>query len=110
MVKFVRSLDGYNVLYLGTIIGFFRDDKIFIAQRRPEHFFKIFGGFGCSQHVLIELQKRDCKLIRIIYTRKDSGQDVFEATPKMFIDEGKHYVDGHHDAQLILGKTHFNKL
>lgn len=57
----------YN--FLGKIIGYI-DGETYITERRPEHFMRMFGGFGISKTVLELLETRNVKNIVIIYFGK----------------------------------------
>lgn len=74
----------------------------FITQRRPEHFFRIFKGFGLSCAILSQLRRRGVREVIFIYTRVDGSQSVYACPLEAFYEGGHRWTDRQADAQLVV--------
>jgi len=69
------------------------DGTIYSTERKPEHFMRIFGGFGISQNVLDKLKENGCEIIRLKYYgakiyNYSCPLDLFIYSNKTFTFEG----------------------
>lgn len=74
----------------------------FITQRRPEHFFRIFKGFGLSCAILSQLRRRGVREVIFIYTRADGSQRAYSCPVELFYEKGHRWTDRQADAQLVV--------
>lgn len=74
----------------------------FIAQRRPEHFFRIFQGFGLSCAILSQLRHRGVREVVFVYTRADGSQSAYACPLEAFYERGHRWTDREADAQIIV--------
>jgi len=89
----------------GKIIGRLIDD-IYISQRKPEHFMRIFQGFGISQTVLDELKSKGCKDVRIVYEGVN-GTIIYECSLDKFLTSIKTFVFEEEDLQKFVSISDF---
>lgn len=82
--------------------------KVFEKKCTPEHYFKIFQGFGIAEEVIKKLIERDIDFIRIHYFGK-KGRKVYVTTPLEWLEKGKHHKSDGYEEQLILTETDFIK-
>lgn len=74
----------------GTIIS----SKIYQKTCKPEHFMKMFKGFGISVKILAQLEHQFVKYVRIVYEGKKCTNvylcrlDKFMESDKTWLNEG----------------------
>jgi hypothetical protein len=95
--------------YLGRAVGRIKGTT-YITQRRPEHFFIKFQGFGLSAGLLRRLKDRHIVEVIILYSRKDGTQVAYKSLLTDFYDRGEHWTDREADRQLILPVRHMSQL
>ncbi|MDX1699759.1 MAG: hypothetical protein R3250_04025 [Melioribacteraceae bacterium] len=92
------------VQYQGKLIG--RTDNItYFTDRKPEHYFIKFNGFGISTQVLQALNGAEVKRIELTY-KGTQGMQIWETTLKDFFEFGQQYNDKG-DEQLVLNRKHW---
>lgn len=74
----------------------------FIAHRRPEHFFRIFKGFGLSCAILSQLRARGVEEVIFIYAREDGSQSAYACPVVTFYERGRKWTDRVADLQLVV--------
>jgi hypothetical protein len=84
----VRGNEVFNVF--GTFIGTIIKDTYY-TSRRPEHFMRIFQGFGVSLNVLKYLKNHNIKFIIIKYVGK-TGDITYSTSVQRFIDSIKDFT------------------
>lgn len=82
---------------IGTIQG-----RRFVTHRRPEHFFRIFKGFGLSCAILSQLRHRGVEEVIFIYTRPDGSQSAYACPVAAFYEQGHRWTDREQDTQLVV--------
>ncbi len=87
-----------KVYFNNKVIGTTKED-IFTTTRRPQHFFRKYGGFGISINVLDYLKEQGIKTIKLIYKGKKSTsicyKEIEELLQQPTIQDGA-------DAQKII--------
>lgn len=89
-----------DVYFDGKIIGRIEGDT-FITPRRPEHFFKKYGGFGISEIVLSHLESNNVNKIKIIY-HGVRGIRIYETTVIAYRKSSLVHVDKENDGQKFV--------
>ena len=88
-----------------TVVGEIRENT-YITYRKPEHFFKLFQGFGISTSVLEELICQDISDIVIVYLGEENRR--FKSCVRDFYKKGNVYTHDH-DRQFILATEHMEE-
>lgn len=89
-----------NIFHNGKIIGIV-EGRWFITKRKPEHFMKVYQGFGISKSVLNELKGHGVTDVRIIYEGK-TGMRVFECQLSAFMNSDLIHVFEGSDKQKFV--------
>ena len=76
-------------------------DTVYAIQKRPEHFMRIFNGFGISLEVLNKLSLKGVKKIKMIYYGI-SGTYLHEFNLKDYLDSPIGREDVNHDYQKFV--------
>ena len=101
-----------KVNYLNETKGLISDDKrIYHTIRKPEHFFRIFKGFGISVQILDSLKEKGIKEIHIRYLGK-RGETNYYVSLENFILKSEKYSNvenGKIDSQRVLSIMKFDK-
>jgi len=102
--KFIRNvtLNGKVVGKIGVVDGV----KSYVSTRRPEHFFRIYNGFGIDKNILWEISEEGVIQVIIYYVGKNEHHYV------SLIDdwfENSTSTDYGHGEQMILSKDFMNE-
>ena len=95
-----------SIRYMGRIRGLI-ENGIYVTERRPEHFFIKYQGFGLSKKILDVLEQKRIKKMSIIYKGKKTIRYLVNLED--FRKFGIPYTDTTEekpDEQLILNKKH----
>ena len=98
----------HNGRAVGTIYRHPKLGKIYVTRRlKSKHLFRRWGSVGISRDVIIKLIK--LQVDKIVIWFKDTGE-VFMATPKKFLMEGRELWFGYEaDSQLHLPLSEMEK-
>ena len=98
----------HNGRAVGTIYRHPKLGKIYVTRRlKSKHLFRRWGSVGISRDVIIKLIK--LQVDKIVIWFKDTGE-VFMATPKKFLMEGRELWFGYvADSQLHLPLSEMEK-
>jgi hypothetical protein len=105
------KLDGEHV---DRNLGWFsKDGKTFYTTRKPQHWFKIFQGFGFNSGLLEDLIDKGVEMIVLFY-KKFNGKNwvnehVYHITPWKAMTEGTEYRAEDFEPQIIVKKTSFDE-
>lgn len=92
----------------GKEAGMIDEGNTYHTTRMPEHYFKLYGGFGISSVVLQQLLKNDVKEIKIHYHGKSGPRD-YRTTVRDFLTKGLTWENGQ-DKQYILPTMRMEKI
>jgi len=95
------AVKNYKDEVVGHIIG-----NKFVTERRPEHYFRIFQGFGISKEILERLIASKVIVIELVYHGK-TGNKILHSSPQYWLMNGKSFVNDMVDEQLILAEKDF---
>jgi len=100
-----------TVYFRGLPVGKIQDGATYVIKKRPEHFMRIFHGFGISLEVLNDLSLRGVKNIKIIYYGT-TGTYTHEFPIKAFLDSPIGRLEGDNDYQKFvdIDKSVTNKI
>ena len=96
-----------DIKFKGKVVGVLRDDRVFITQRKEEHFFHKFNGLGISYDVIQRLRALNCRRIVILY-HGQMGTSKLTATPERFYKQGILWNFTPDDVQAILQMKFFD--
>ncbi len=94
-----------NFLFNKKIIGYTEEDTYY-TERRLEHFFHKFHGWGCSVSILAELQKSGVDNFCVIFRPSIHQLKEYKCKVTDFYELGEKYTD-EEDKQLVLNVDHF---
>ena len=80
----------------------------FIKYCLPEHFFRLYNGFGISQKFIARLRQLGVRNVVIHYL--DAGRKtMFKTTLQEFVDNGSPYPFQKNDTQIICSVDNMRK-
>lgn len=89
-----------NIEHRGKIVGRVEED-VYIAFKKPNHFFKKYGGFGISVEVLNRLKNMGIKKVRIVYEGV-KGIKVYEQELQQYLESELVYNYHNEDMQKFV--------
>jgi hypothetical protein len=90
-----------TVYFRGLPVGKIQDGTTYVIKKRPEHFMRMFHGFGISLEVLNELSLKGVKDIKMIYYGVN-GILLHEFKLKEYLDSPLGREDANHDYQKFV--------
>jgi predicted nucleotidyltransferase len=84
----------------GDVVGVIQKN-VFTTHRKPEHFMRIYQGFGISESILKELKSKGADVIIIIYTGK-LGVKKYATTLLKFEESDKEFIFEDYDKQKFV--------
>jgi hypothetical protein len=69
----------------GEIIG-----QVYVSYRKPNHYFRMFQGFGISTKILNQLNLEGVKIVKIIY--KGVKEMVYKVPLSDYLNSNKKFV------------------
>jgi glycerol dehydrogenase-like iron-containing ADH family enzyme len=85
------------------------DGDTFYTIRKPEHYMKIFQGYGVSEKVLNFIEKKGVEKIVIVY-KGTRGSKVFNSTVKEFKESSKEFTFNGSDKQKFLSEVEMEEI
>ncbi len=98
-----------KIVHLGRLVGEIVQPGIYLTERRREHLFLKYDGFGMSCAVLEKLRHLGVHTIIVKHVKNPEKVAYYVATVSMFYDKGVHYTDREQDRQLILSREHMTR-
>jgi len=89
-----------DIKHNGKIVGRFEGNTYFTV-RKPEHFMRIYQGFGISNKVLKALYNLECKKVSIRYGGV-KGVIIYECSLNQFIESTKTFTFEEDDYQKFV--------
>lgn len=89
-----------DIYFKGKLVGYTTEDT-YIVHKKPEHFMRIYQGFGISVEVLNQLISQGIKYIKMIYAGAKS-QITYLFPIEAYIKSTLDWTDGENDVQKFV--------
>lgn len=97
-----------NIYFKEKIVGKL-DGEIYKIIKKPEHFMRMYQGFGISLVILNELNSKGCKYIEITYLGL-KGIKTYNFTIEEYLNSKLEYIGKENDKQKFVSIYKLDKL
>lgn len=95
----VDVLSNGMVTRRGKVVGMIRG-HIYTTRRTPETYFKKYQGYGISVVILVELQRQDVDVVRVIYYGKRGRKTIERGVDELMAQESV-FIPGWDEQKIV---------